>query len=86
MYSTITGTGRYLPAQVLTNEEIARRIDTSDEWIRSMTGIRQRHIAAPDEEASDMALAASREALSAAGVAALAIVAQKWPDIFGVAR
>ena len=68
MHSTITGTGRYLPAQVLTNNELARRIDTSDKWIRSMTGIRHRHIAAPGEEASDMALLASREALSAAGL------------------
>jgi 3-oxoacyl-[acyl-carrier-protein] synthase III len=85
MYSTITGTGRYLPAHVLTNDEIARRIDTSDEWIRSMTGIRQRHIAAPDEEASDMALAASREALAAAGVTAadldLIIAATITPDM-----
>ena len=68
MHSTITGTGRYLPAQVLTNNELARRIDTSDKWIRSMTGIRHRHIAAPGEEASDMALVASREALAAAGL------------------
>jgi 3-oxoacyl-[acyl-carrier-protein] synthase-3 len=85
MYSTITGTGRYLPTQVLTNDEIARRIDTSDEWIRSMTGIRQRHIAAPDEQASDMALHASREAMSAAGVAAadldLIIAATITPDM-----
>jgi len=68
MHSTITGTGRYLPAQIVTNDELARRIDTSDEWIRSMTGIRHRHISNPDEQASDMALAASREALSAAGL------------------
>ncbi len=85
MPSTITGTGRYLPAQVLTNDEIARTIDTSDAWIRSMTGIRQRHIAAPDEQASDMALAASREALAAAGISAvdldMIIVATITPDM-----
>ena len=67
MHSTITGTGRYLPATVLTNDELARRIDTSDKWIRSMTGIRHRHIAAPDEEASDMALVASRRGTRRSG-------------------
>ena len=85
MYSTITGTGRYLPARVLTNDEIARRIDTSDEWIRSMTGIRRRYLSAPDEQASDMAFAASREALAAAGLSAtdldMIIVATITPDM-----
>jgi len=85
MHSTITGTGRYLPAQVVTNDELANRIDTSDEWIRSMTGIRRRHISAPDEQASDMALAASRESLSAAGLGAsdldLIVVATITPDM-----
>jgi 3-oxoacyl-[acyl-carrier-protein] synthase-3 len=85
MYSTITGTGRYLPAQVLTNDALARRIDTSDKWIRSMTGIRHRHIAAPAEEASDMALIASREALAAAGLGPadldLIVVATITPDM-----
>ena len=47
--SRIAGTGRYLPANVLTNEALAQRVDTSDEWIRTRTGIRQRHIASDDE-------------------------------------
>jgi len=85
MYSTITGTGRYLPADILTNDDLARRIDTNDEWIRSMTGIRHRHIAARDEEASDMALVASRQALAAAGITPrdldLIIVATITPDM-----
>ena len=85
MHSTITGTGRYLPAQVLTNDEIASRLDTSDEWIRAMTGIQHRHISAPDEQASDMAFAASREALSAAGLKGsdldLIVVATITPDM-----
>jgi 3-oxoacyl-[acyl-carrier-protein] synthase-3 len=85
MHSTITGTGRYLPAQILTNDEIASRLETSDEWIRSMTGIRHRRISAPDEQASDMALAASREALTAAGLKGsdldLVIVATITPDM-----
>ena len=85
MYSTITGTGRYLPDRILTNDEIADRLDTSDEWIRSMTGIRHRHISAPEEQASDMALAASREALSAAALRPsdldLIVVATITPDM-----
>jgi 3-oxoacyl-[acyl-carrier-protein] synthase III len=85
MHSRIAGTGRYLPARVLTNEELAQRVDTSDEWIRSRTGIRQRHIAAPDEVTSDLALHASHAALAAAGLAAadvdLIIVATTTPDM-----
>ena len=53
--SRILGTGHYLPAKVLTNRELEQLVDTSDEWIASRTGIRQRHVAAPDEATSDMA-------------------------------
>jgi 3-oxoacyl-[acyl-carrier-protein] synthase III len=85
MYSRIVGTGGYLPAQLLTNAELACRIDTSDEWVRSRTGIRQRYIAAPDEQTSDLALAASQQALAAAGVAPadldLIVVATTTPDM-----
>src|SRR5438045_880832 len=85
MYSRIAGTGGYLPAMVLTNEDLAQRIDTSDEWIASRTGIRRRHIAAEAEETSDLALAAARVALAAADVAAadvdLIIVATTTPDM-----
>ncbi len=69
MPSRIVGTGRYLPAQVLTNEALAARVATSDEWIRTRTGICQRHIAAEGEQTSDLALAASRAALAKAGIA-----------------
>ncbi len=69
MHSRIVGTGRYLPARVLTNDELSTHVATSDEWIRARTGIRQRHIAAADETTSDMALAASLEALAAAELA-----------------
>ena len=68
MHSRIVGTGGYLPAQVLTNAELSRRIATSDEWVRGRTGITQRCIAATDEQTSDLALAASRQALAAAGI------------------
>jgi 3-oxoacyl-[acyl-carrier-protein] synthase III len=85
MPSRIAGTGRYLPERVLTNEELARRVDTSDEWIRSRTGIAQRHIAAEHEATSDLALHASRAALAAAGIAPaevdLIIVATTTPDM-----
>src|SRR5947208_1684867 len=85
MHSRIAGTGGYLPAQVLTNAELARRIDTSDEWVRSRTGICERRIAAPDEQTSDLALAAAHLALASAGIAAadvdLIVVATTTPDM-----
>jgi 3-oxoacyl-[acyl-carrier-protein] synthase III len=84
MHSRIAGTGRYLPANVMTNEALAARVDTSDEWIRTRTGIRQRHLAAEDEQTSDLALAASRDALAAASLAPadvdLIVVATTTPD------
>jgi len=84
--STIAGTGSYLPAQVLTNDDLARRgVDTSDEWVRTRTGIRQRHVAAEGELTSDLALAASKRALASAGLAAAdvdtIIVATTTPDM-----
>jgi 3-oxoacyl-[acyl-carrier-protein] synthase-3 len=85
MHSRIVGTGSYLPAQILSNAELARRVDTSDEWIQGRTGIRQRHIAAPDEKTSDLAFAAGREALAAAGIAPeavdLIVLATTTPDM-----
>ena len=85
MRSTIAGTGHYLPARILTNAELARTVDTSDEWIRTRTGIRQRHIAADDETTSDLATHAAREAIAAAGLSPadidLIIVATATPDM-----
>jgi 3-oxoacyl-[acyl-carrier-protein] synthase-3 len=85
MPSRIAGTGRYLPEKVLSNAELAQSVDTSDEWIRTRTGIRQRHIAAPHEATSDLALHASRAALAAAGIAPadvdVIIVATTTPDM-----
>src|SRR5437660_3152058 len=81
----IAGTGRYLPARVLTNDALALRVATSDEWIRTCTGIRQRHIAADGEQTSDLALAAAHIALQQAGIAAanldLIVVATTTPDM-----
>ena len=66
--SVAVGCGHYLPERVMTNAEISEFLDTSDEWIRTRTGIAQRHIAAEGERTSDMALAAARRALDSAGL------------------
>jgi 3-oxoacyl-[acyl-carrier-protein] synthase III len=66
--SILAGVGAYLPERVVTNDELARTVETSDEWIRERTGIRQRHIAAPHETAAFMGTAAARAALADAGV------------------
>ena len=68
MYSRIAGTGRYLPAKILTNADLEKMVDTTDEWIRSRTGISRRHISAPDETTSSMATEAARKAMEMAGV------------------
>jgi 3-oxoacyl-[acyl-carrier-protein] synthase-3 len=82
--SVVLGCGSYLPGRVLTNAELSRMVDTSDEWIVQRTGIRQRHIAAADEVTSDMALSAARAALTAAGIDAhsidLIVLATSTPD------
>jgi 3-oxoacyl-[acyl-carrier-protein] synthase-3 len=84
-HSRIVGTGSYLPVTELTNKDIEQRIDTSDEWIFSRTGIRTRRVAAEHETTSDLAAAASRAAMAAAGVTAdevdLIVVATTTPDI-----
>jgi 3-oxoacyl-[acyl-carrier-protein] synthase-3 len=68
MYSRIIGTGKYLPQRILTNSELEKMVDTTDEWIRTRTGIERRHIAADDESTSDMAYAAARVAIEDAGI------------------
>jgi len=83
-YSRIVGTGGYLPPRVVTNDEFARRLDTSDAWIRERTGIAERRIADESQASSDLALEASRAALAAAQLAPgdidLIIVATSTPD------
>lgn len=80
----IVGTGRYVPSRVMTNDDFARLVDTSDEWITSRTGIKERRIAAENETTSDMAVAAAREALKDAGLQSedidLVIIATITPD------
>ena len=65
--SVVTGVGGYLPDEIVTNDDLAKVVDTSDEWIVERTGIRQRHRAAPDQAVSDLATAAALKALAAAG-------------------
>jgi len=82
--SVITGTGSALPRTVVTNADLAGRVDTTDEWIVERTGIRQRYIAEPDETTSSLATEAARRALEAAGVEAsqidLIVLATATPD------
>ena len=83
-FARIAGTGGYLPERVMTNHDLEKIVETSDEWIRERSGIKRRHIAAADEKTSDMAVKAARLAIEAAGVEVdeidLIIVATTTPD------
>jgi 3-oxoacyl-[acyl-carrier-protein] synthase-3 len=85
MHSRIAGTGKYLPERVLTNFELEKMVDTSDEWIRSRTGIERRHIASDEQATSDLAYLAARAAIEDAGVEPgeidLIIVGTTTPDL-----
>ncbi|BBP01122.1 beta-ketoacyl-ACP synthase III [Sulfuriferula nivalis] len=85
MYAKISGTGGYLPERIMSNQELAATVDTSDEWITERTGIRQRHLAAENQTTSDLATMAARQAIEAAGVSAndidLIIIATTTPDL-----
>lgn len=84
-YSRITGTGGYLPERVLTNADLERMVDTTDEWIVSRTGIRKRHIARDDETTCDLAERAAHRAIEAAGIRVndidLIVLGTTTPDI-----
>lgn len=85
MYSRISGTGGYLPERILTNADLEKMVDTSDQWIVERTGIRERHLAAEHEMTSDLAVAAARQAIAAADIDVaeidLVIVATTTPDL-----
>lgn len=85
IYSRITGTGGYLPERVMTNTELEQIVDTSDEWIKSRTGIAKRHIAAENETTCDLAEHAARQAIAAAGIEPrdidLIIIGTTTPDV-----
>jgi 3-oxoacyl-[acyl-carrier-protein] synthase-3 len=80
----VIGCGSFLPDNIVTNDDLAKKIDTSDEWIRERTGIRQRHIAREGEKTSDLAVGAARAAIADAGIDAgeldMVIVATTTPD------
>ena len=84
IYPTISGSGMYAPEKVLTNQDLERMVDTSDEWITQRTGIKQRHIAAADETSSSMGIIAARRALESANLTAedigLVICGTATPD------
>ncbi|KRG40634.1 3-oxoacyl-ACP synthase [Stenotrophomonas pictorum JCM 9942] len=85
IYSRIAGTGSYLPEKVLTNDDLTKIVDTTDEWIQSRTGIRERHIAAEGETTGDLGYNAAVRALEAAGIEAsqldMIIVGTTTPDL-----
>ncbi|HYQ24661.1 beta-ketoacyl-ACP synthase III [Stenotrophomonas sp.] len=85
IYSRIAGTGSYLPEKVLTNADLEKMVETSDEWIQSRTGIRERHIAAEGETTSDLGYHAAVRALEAAGIDAsqldMIVVGTTTPDL-----
>ena len=84
IYSRIAGTGRHLPEKILTNADLEKMVDTTDEWIKSRTGVERRHIVADDETTLDLAEGAARQAMDAAGVGPddidLVIVGTTTPD------
>ncbi|MEQ8657919.1 MAG: beta-ketoacyl-ACP synthase III [Hyphomicrobiales bacterium] len=83
-HTRVLGVGSYLPEKILTNDDLAKTVDTSDEWIVQRTGIKSRHIAAPDQRTSDLAFEAAKAALANAGVDAqsidLIVLATATPD------
>jgi 3-oxoacyl-[acyl-carrier-protein] synthase-3 len=85
IYSKIAGTGRYLPERILTNADLEKMVDTTDEWIRTRTGVERRHVAAEDELTSDLCVNAAQIAMDSAGVTVddidLIIVGTTSPDL-----
>jgi len=85
IYSRIAGTGRYLPERILTNADLEKIVDTSDEWIRTRTGIEQRHVASEEEVTSDLCVEAAKIAMQEAGVTVedidLIVVGTTSPDL-----
>lgn len=85
-HAHVVGWGKYVPGRVLTNDELSRMVDTSDEWIRTRTGIRERHVAEDGETTASTAIQAARQALEVAGLRPtqldLIIVATVTPDYF----
>jgi len=85
IYSKIAGTGRYLPERILTNADVEKLVDTSDEWIRTRTGVERRHVADESQTTSDLCVEAARIAMDDAGVSAddidLIVIGTTTPDL-----
>ncbi|RLA27100.1 MAG: 3-oxoacyl-ACP synthase [Gammaproteobacteria bacterium] len=85
IYSKIAGTGRYLPEKILTNADLEKLVDTTDEWIRTRTGVERRHVASEDQTTSDLCVEAAKKAMESANVTAddidLIIVGTTSPDL-----
>ena len=85
IYTRIAGTGRYLPEKILTNADLEKMVDTSDEWIRTRTGVERRHVVAPEQTTSDMCVEAAKVAIEDAGIDVtdidLVIVGTTSPDL-----
>jgi len=85
IYSKIAGTGRYLPEKVLTNADLEKMVDTTDEWIRTRTGVERRHIASEDQTTSDLCVEAAKKAMESADITPddidLIIVGTTSPDL-----
>jgi 3-oxoacyl-[acyl-carrier-protein] synthase-3 len=85
IYSRIAGTGRFLPERILTNADLEKMVDTTDEWIRTRTGVERRHIASEDQTTSDLCVEAAKVAMATAGVTAddvdLIVVGTTSPDL-----
>ena len=86
IYSRVAGTGRYLPDKIITNFDLEGMVDTSDEWIRTRTGVERRHVASEDQAVSDLCMPAAKQAIAAAGVDVreidLVVVGTTTPDTF----
>jgi 3-oxoacyl-[acyl-carrier-protein] synthase-3 len=85
IYSRIEGTGRYLPERILTNADLEKMVDTTDEWIRTRTGVERRHVAAEDQTTSDLCVEAAKCAMESAGITAdeidLIVIGTTSPDL-----
>jgi 3-oxoacyl-[acyl-carrier-protein] synthase-3 len=85
IYSRIEGTGRYLPERIMTNADLEKMVDTSDDWIRTRTGVERRHVASEDELTSDLCVEAAKNAIESAGITAedldLIVVGTTSPDL-----
>jgi len=85
IYSKIAGTGRYLPERILTNADLEKMVETTDEWIRTRTGVERRHVAADDETTSSLCIEAAKKAIDEAGITAgeidLIVIGTTTPDL-----